>query len=248
MPVVFVGHGAPLLAVDAAKGEPLRTWGAALPRPRAVLVLSAHWEASPPTVGATQKRPLVYDFSGFPKALYEVQYPAPGAPELAARVAGLLPEIAQRPERGLDHGVWTPLVWMFPRPDVPVLQLSLPGSDPQTLAELGVRLAPLRDEGVLIVGSGNVTHNLSRMRPEGTAPESWAVEFDAWVKRTLDAGDLDALLDYPRKAPAARVAHPTVEHFSPLVAVAAAGAGGVVRYPVTGWEFGSLSRRAVQLG
>jgi 4,5-DOPA dioxygenase extradiol len=251
MPVLFVGHGAPLLAVDADKGAPLRAWGASLPRPAAILALSAHWLSREIHTGAVATRPLIYDFSGFPDALYRLRYASPGAPALADRVSALLGaeglEVAPSPERGLDHGVWVPLLHLFPEAEVPVLQLSIPApASPAALFALGRALAPLRDEGVLIMGSGNVTHNLGRLGPDG-APPAWALDFDAWVARTLDTWDVDALLDYPRSAPSLRLAHPSEEHFVPLlIAAGAAGDKPRVRYPVLGFEYGSLSRRSVQ--
>jgi 4,5-DOPA dioxygenase extradiol len=253
LPAGFVGHGAPLLALDAEKGAPLRAWGAQVGRPRAVLVVSAHWEAAPVALGATETRPLVYDFGGFPRALYEVQYAAPGAPELAARVDALLGAPARRTERGLDHGAWTPLVHLFPAADVPVLQLSLPSREgPRALFELGRRLAPLRDEGVFVLASGNVTHDLRAVDFSQTSPPpAWAREFDAWVQETLARRDWDTLVDFAAKAPAYRRAHPTDEHWLPMLVAAGAGAdagAAAVRFPVEGWEYGSLSRRAVALG
>ena len=249
-PIAFVGHGAPLIALDAEKGAPLRAWGEALGRPRAVLALSAHWERAPLTSGATETRPLVYDFGGFPRALYEVQYPAPGAPRLADRVEGLLGVPMPRSARGLDHGVWTPLVHLFPDASVPVLQVSLPSSDgPRALFALGQRLAPLRDDGVLLLCSGNITHNLGAVDFAGTsAPPRWAQDFDEWTRDTLARSDWDALLAYESRAPRYRASHPTDDHWLPLLV--AAGAASVAptttRFPVEGWEFGSLSRRSVE--
>jgi 4,5-DOPA dioxygenase extradiol len=261
-PTAFVGHGAPLLAIDPARGAPLRAWGTALGAPRAVLVLSAHWERAPLTVGTTQTRPLVYDFGGFSERLYQVRYAAPGAPWLAERVEALaraagLPT-AREPARGLDHGVWTPLVHLYPDANVPVLQVSLPtaprgatrdAGDARRLFALGRALAPLREEGVLLLGSGNVTHNLRRVVwAEDATPETWASEMDAWTREVLRSRDFDALLDYRARAPAFALAHPTEEHWLPLIVVAGAASTtwGEVRFPVEGWEFGNLSRRAVE--
>jgi 4,5-DOPA dioxygenase extradiol len=250
LPIAFVGHGAPLLALDPVKGAPLRAWGDALGRPRAVLALSAHWERAPVTSGATEACPLVYDFGGFPRALYEVQYGAPGAPWLLDRVQGALGAPVLRTTRGLDHGVWTPLVHLFPDASVPVLQVSMPSAGgPRALFALGARLAPLRDEGVLLLCSGNITHNLGAVDfADASAPPSWALDFDAWTRDTLLRRDWDTLLDYERQAPSYRAAHPTDDHWFPLLI--AAGAASVsattTRFPVEGWEFGSLSRRAVE--
>ena len=164
MPVIFAAHGAPVLLDDAVWMGELAAWAAALPRPESILMVSAHWEERPVRLGATRTVPLVYDFYGFPERYYETQYPAPGTPALAARVRGLLDqrEIAHtdEPERGLDHGAYVPLVAMYPAADVPVLQVSLPRLDPAELFELGQALALLRDEGVLVFGSGFLTHNM----------------------------------------------------------------------------------------
>ncbi len=257
MPVAFVGHGAPLLALDPVKGKQLRAWGEAMAtrvgKPRAIVVISAHWEATPLTIGATSPLPLIYDFYGFPRPLYQLEYASPGAPELAERIAGLLDApVGRAPERGLDHGVWVPLLHLAPQADVPVLQISLPSRlGAASLIELGRTLAPLRDEGVLLLGSGNVVHNLRKVDPsERQATPSWASEFDAWTAEVLAAGDLDALTNYRERAPALRMAHPTEEHWLPLLLVAGAGfeGGGEVRFPITGFEYGSIARRCVEIG
>src|SRR5664279_4488036 len=157
MPAIYLGHGAPPLVDDATWPAELAAWAAGLPRPKAILVVSAHWESAPLTLGATRTVPLYYDFYGFPERFYQVTYPAPGAPELATRVRQLLGDetpVAQDETRGLDHGAYVPLTVMWPDADIPVLQISMPSLDPRTLLEVGRRLAPLRDEGVLIMGSG----------------------------------------------------------------------------------------------
>ena len=257
MPAAFVGHGAPTVALDPDKGAAWRAWGAALPRPSGVLAVSAHWYEPRLVTGTERTVPLIYDFSGFPDALYRVEYAAPGAPTLASRVHELLGSrgVARAEQRGLDHGVWTPLVHMFPDADVPVLQLSIPSNASfADLVALGRSLAPLRDEGVLVLGSGNATHNLRRMRPDGTAPEAFASELDAWLAETLSSRDVDAMIDARTRAPAFRENHPTEEHFVPLLVALGAGGFGEdgeaarVTFPVTGFEYGNLSRRAVQLG
>jgi 4,5-DOPA dioxygenase extradiol len=251
-PAAFVGHGSPMLAVDATKGAEFARWAAAMPRPTAVLVVSAHFERSPVTVGATTTLPLIYDFGGFPRALYEIRYPAPGAPDLAQRVAGRLAplgDVRSDPRRGLDHGAWVPLKWMYPGADVPVLPVSLPTHDPRHLWRLGRALRPLRDEGVLILASGSATHNLRRLGPEGSPVPAWAGEFDQWLAETVSAGDDGALLDWERRAPAARTNHPTVEHFVPLLLAAAARHDDEgPAFPITGFEGASISRRSVQWG
>jgi 4,5-DOPA dioxygenase extradiol len=178
MPVAFAAHGAPLLALDEQKGADLRLWAEAMPRPGAILVVSPHWQTRDPTIGATQTLPLLYDFSGFPEALSKVQYPAPGAPELALRVEqvarGKL-ALGHSPDRRLDHGAWAPLVHMYPGADVPVLQLSLPRREPEELFNLGRLLAPLADEGVLVLCTGVLVHNLRRIDFGGATPTpGWA--------------------------------------------------------------------------
>ena len=251
LPSVFVAHGAPLLATDAVRGEPLRRWGQALPRPQAILAVSAHWEASPLSLGAVSARDVVYDFWGFPAELYAVRYAAPGAPELAARVAALVaPRALARTERGLDHGVWTPLVHLFPNADVPVLQISMPlDLDAAALFALGRALAPLRGEGVLILCSGNLVHNLRQVDwNEDDPPQFWAKQFDDWIGSVLLHRDWDALVDYRKRAPQLRMAHPTEEHLRPVLVAAGAAAHESVSFPLVGWEMGSVSRRSVQFG
>jgi 4,5-DOPA dioxygenase extradiol len=252
MPVGFVGHGSPMTALDAVKGAPLRRWGGAVERPRAVVVISAHWEDAPAAVGTVRQQSLMYDFGGFPESLYRVQYPSPGAPDVGDRIASLLgvTEPVRRIDRPLDHGVWCPLVHMFPEADIPVLQVSLPTRHgAAACVELGRQLAPLRDEGVFVLGSGNVVHNLRRIDfSESSPPPSWATEFDAWTREQLDRHDIDALIGWEAGAPAARTAHPTPDHWLPLLVAAGAASSDGVAYPVEGWEVGSISRRCVQFG
>ncbi|MDT8910486.1 class III extradiol ring-cleavage dioxygenase [Amycolatopsis sp. PS_44_ISF1] len=250
-PVLYLSHGAPPLADDPTWTRQLADWSADLPRPKAILVVSAHWEEAPLTVGATTTVPLVYDFWGFPDRYYQVGYAAPGAPELAGRVRKLLHSTAtpvhDAPERGLDHGAYVPLVEMYPGADLPVLQISMPSLDPQVLFDVGRKLAPLRDEGVLIIGSGFFTHNLSALRQvDGSAgvPPQWSAEFDQWGDEAVRAGDVDALLDFKRKAPAAALAHPRIEHFAPLfVSLGASSAEG--RTVIDGFWHG-LAKRSLE--
>jgi 4,5-DOPA dioxygenase extradiol len=217
-------------------------------------MLSAHWEERPIALGATRTVPLVYDFYGFPQRYYETQYAAPGSPELAGRVRELLAVAGQAvdaTERGLDHGAYVPMVAMYPGADVPVLQLSLPSLAAPELFALGRTLAPLRDEGMLIVGSGFLTHNLRALDPRpNAATPAWAEEFDHWSADVLARRDVDALLDYRARAPGVDLALPTHEHFAPVVvAVGAASARDEpVRFPITGFVGGSLTRRSVQFG
>lgn len=251
-PVLFVAHGAPPLLDDEPWVGELGAWARAMAKPKNVLMVSAHWESSPLAIGATSTRELTYDFYGFPQRYYEVKYPSPGAPELAARVRELVHASGQAtresPERGLDHGAFVPLLCMYPEADVPVLQVSMPTEDPRALFELGRALAPLRDEGTMIIGSGFITHNL---RAIGAHRPSWAVEFDAWTADVLSRHDVDALLDYRSRAPGVKQSLPTHEHYVPLIL--AAGAADLaqknvqVTFPVTGWAFGAFTKRSVQL-
>jgi len=253
MPVIFAAHGAPILLDDEVWMGELAAWAEAMPKPSAILMVSAHWEERPTTLGATTAVPLVYDFYGFPERYYRTTYPSPGAPALAARVHALLKErsIASQndPVRGLDHGAYVPLVPMYPKADVPVLQVSMPRLDPAELFELGRGLAPLRDEGVLIFGSGFLTHNMRYAFQPGIP--SWAREFDEWAGGALARFDVDALLDFQRRAPAARTALPTWEHYAPLLVAAGAVTepGPEVAFPITGfWMDGAFTKRSVQMG
>jgi len=251
MPVIFAAHGAPVLLDDAAWMAELAAWARALPRPTAILMISAHWEQRPTMLGATRTVPLVYDFYGFPEKYYRTTYPAPGASALAARVRDLLRArdlaCGEEPDRGLDHGAYVPLVAMYPQADIPVLQLSMPGLDPHALLALGQALAPLRDEGVLIFGSGFLTHNMRYAFRRGIPP--WAHEFDDWARDALARFDVDALVDFRARAPAWRDALPTWEHYAPVLV--AAGAVGptapAVTFPITGWWMESaFTKRSVQ--
>ncbi|WP_145228733.1 dioxygenase family protein [Rudaeicoccus suwonensis] len=253
MPVLFLSHGAPPLADDAVWPDELSRWSADLPRPKQILMVSAHWEQAPLAITSTVGAPLVYDFWGFPQKYYDVTYDAPAAPDLADDLDKLLStpgqQVHRSQERGLDHGAYVPLVEMYPDADIPVLQLSMPTLDPQRLYALGQRLAPLRDSGTLIVGSGFTTHNLSLMNPaaNGHAP-SPSAEFDHWAAETMASGDLDALMDFSDKAPAAQLAHPRTEHWAPLyVALGAASADGSGSTSVIDGFWHGLSKRSWQL-
>ncbi len=255
LPVLFSAHGSPMNALGHTPfAERLMHWGRSLPRPTAILVVSAHWESAVLRVGAASQPATLHDFFGFPPALFELHYPAPGQPELAARIQTLLSgagfDAALDARRGLDHGVWAILRFLYPEHDVPVVPLSLlhTRAFDQHL-ELGRALAPLRDEGVLIVGSGNVVHNLRRAdlhaRDLPVAP--WAGEFDAWVRTQLDDHAHATLADFTARAPHGPLAHPTPEHYAPLlVACGAAGPEAQVQHVYEGFEHASLSMRCVQ--
>jgi 4,5-DOPA dioxygenase extradiol len=253
MPALFLSHGAPPLVDDARWVGQLRDLTATLPTPEAILIASAHWETAPMMLGATETEPLVYDFGGFERRFYEVRYAAPGAPELAAKVEKLMPddEPVARTDRGLDHGAYVPLTVMYPDADVPVLQMSLPTLEPDRLLEIGRRLAPLRDEGVLIVGSGFTTHGLPFLRDfrtDAPAP-GWSREFDAWAAETLGRGAVDELADFRSRAPGMPWAHPTIEHFAPMFLTlgAATDPEQAPDQPIDGFWMG-LAKRSFLVG
>jgi 4,5-DOPA dioxygenase extradiol len=254
MPALYLGHGAPPLVDDELWTSQLRAWSARLPWPTAILIVSAHWESAPLTLGATADAvPLVYDFGGFPAKYYQARYPSPGAPELAARIRALMPDnetVAEQPHRGLDHGAYVPLLVMYPDADIPVLQMSLPTLDPAKLLDLGRRLRPLRDEGVLIIGSGFLTHGLPFLRDfrtDAPAP-GWSADFDAWAAEALARGAVDELVDFRNRAPGMPYAHPTVEHFAPLFVTlgAAEDPEAPPKITIDGYFLG-LSKRSFQV-
>ena len=254
MPALYIGHGAPPLLDDPVWSGELREWAAALPRPKAVLIVSAHWESAPVSLSATAAgTPLVYDFGGFPARYYQEQYSTPDASALAARVAAMMPDsepVHQHASRGLDHGAWVPLKIMYPGADIPVLQMSLPTHDPGRLLDLGRRLRPLRDEGVLVVGSGFLTHGLpflKEFRIDAAAP-GWSREFDLWAGEAMARGDVDALASYRDLAPGMPYAHPTVEHFTPLFVTlgAATDPAAPGEQRIDGYWMG-LSKRSLQV-
>ncbi|NNN19645.1 MAG: dioxygenase [Acidimicrobiaceae bacterium] len=221
MPAIYLGHGAPPLLDDLLWTNQLAGWSASMPLPKEILIVSAHWEAAPLALTSPARAtPLVYDFWGFEERFYKMTYPTPDASTLAHKVTSIIPDnysLHQHPSRGLDHGSWVPLKVMYPEASIPVLQLSLPSLDPEELLRLGTRLRPLRDEGVLIIGSGFMTHGLQFLREFRTDAEApgWSVDFDIWAKESLDSGDLDQLMNF-KTAPGMPYAHPTSEHFAPL--------------------------------
>ncbi|SNS87725.1 4,5-DOPA dioxygenase extradiol [Noviherbaspirillum humi] len=251
LPTLFISHGSPMLALeDSPARRFLLELGAALPRPRAIVVASAHWEtAGAPAVGFAAQPETIHDFGGFPPALFSLQYPASGDAGVAERVASLLDQagFASRRDagRGLDHGAWVPLRLMYPQADIPVLQVSiLRNAGPQAHARLGEALAPLRNEGVLVIGSGSLTHNLYEFRGQSIdAPvPGWVGEFGEWMHRALQSGERDALFDYRRLAPHAVRNHPTEEHLLPLyVAMGAAGDGSRATRLHASVEYGVLA-------
>lgn len=253
MPLVFISHGSPVTGIeDDAYTRALESLGKSLPRPEAVLVVSAHWEAGAPvrvTGGAAPR--LIYDFGGFPDELYSLTYPARGAPKLAAEIAGTLSGEVDA-QRGFDHGVWIPLRRLFPGADVPVVAVSLTvGASPADYAGLGASLAPLRDRGVLLIGSGGIVHNLSRVRfGRKDAPvDPWARAFDDWVWEQIGRKARAPLADYRRRAPHADLAVPSTEHFDPLfVVLGASGPDDPPRAIHEGIQYGNLSMLSFTLG
>lgn len=250
LPTLFLSHGAPTLAITkTAASDFLQSLAGLFAKPKAILVVSAHWEEARPTVGLSTD--TIHDFYGFPPALYQMTYPAPVATDVAVRVKALL-RAADIPagedaQRGRDHGVWIPLKLAWPEGDVPVLQLSLiGGADPAVHYRIGQALKPLRDEGVLIIGSGSATHNLrARPTPE---PQVWATAFAEWLDRTLVSGDDAALLDWRRSAPYAEINHPSAEHFDPIFVARGAADSAPARKLHESWQFGSLSMSAYAFG
>ncbi len=251
MPVLFVSHGSPMLAIDTNKGHDYRQWGSSLPRPKAILAFSAHWEGNRLALGETvTHNNLIYDFYGFPESLYKLQYPAPGSQWLVDRVQATLSDKSTLPvtTRGLDHGVWVPFLHLWPQADIPIVQMSMPYNlSNQELYELGEQLAPLREQGVLIVTSGVITHNLREyFSHPNDSPVDWAKMFDEWVKDTLSQRDIPSLLDWETLAPNAAHIHPTPEHFRPLLIAAGASHMKNANFPIEGFDAGILSNRSVQ--
>jgi 4,5-DOPA dioxygenase extradiol len=253
LPSVFVSHGAPTMLLQEGPTQAFfAQLGATLPRPRAVLCISAHWETSTPRITGSAAPATIHDFYGFPEALYQIRYPAAGDPELAVEVTALLREAGFTAdidgERGLDHGTWVPLRFMYPRADVPVIQLSLQSQlTPRHHLDVGRALRSLRTQGVLIVGSGGATHDLSGFRRYAVdaSATDYALAFDRWLKDAVNAGDTEALLNYTREAPQASRNHPTPEHFLPLFApLGAAGEGARGRQLHAGFTYGALSMAA----
>ncbi|MBI3774346.1 MAG: dioxygenase [Gammaproteobacteria bacterium] len=252
MPTIFVSHGAPTLVTDRGRTPDfLRALSQALPRPSAILCVSAHWETEQPMLTSSPAPPTIHDFFGFPQELYTLHYAAPGDPALALRAQTLLTaaglHASLHPQRGLDHGAWVPLLLAFPQADIPVVQLSVqPQRDAAHHFALGRALRPLRDAGVLILASGGATHNLREFRGQAinTAPPDYVLAFDAWLTAAITRGDAAELLDYPAHAPHALRNHPTPEHFLPLLVALGAADSAVGRALHEGFNYGILSMAA----
>ncbi len=254
MPAVFFGHGSPMNALEHNRyTDTWRRLGESLPKPKAILAISAHWYTRGTAVTAMERPRTIHDFGGFPKELYAVRYPAPGDPALAARVRGLLApvEVWLDEAWGLDHGTWSVLAHAFPDADVPVVQLSLDAAQPaQFHYELATQLAPLRDEGVLIVGSGNVVHNLGRIQwTDDAPPYDWAVRFNDKVRDLLTMRNHAALIAFETLGADARLSVPTPDHYLPLLyVIAQQGQDEAVSFPVDGIEYGAVGMLAVAVG
>jgi 4,5-DOPA dioxygenase extradiol len=255
MPMLFVGHGSPINGLaDNDFTRSLHQLGARLTLPKAIVVISAHWQTSGTRVTTNQRPPTVHDFGGFPQALFDMQYPAPGAPDLAQAIIDHVHEVHGAADWGLDHGTWTVLHHLYPQADIPVLQLSLDYTKPLAWHfEFARQLRFLRERGVLLIGSGNIVHNtrlsVPKLRAGDTSPFVWATEFDEWVKDKLDQRDFQALVAYERAGTSGLLAVPTLDHYLPLLYVAGlAQPGEEIAYPHEEVSFGGLSMRTVQVG
>jgi 4,5-DOPA dioxygenase extradiol len=254
MPAIFFGHGNPMNAIQSNRWtQSWRAIGEAMPRPRAIVCISAHWYLPATLVTAMERPRTIHDFGGFPRPLYEVQYAAPGAPELVPHIAGLLEPIDARADLrwGLDHGAWSVLVHLFPNADIPVVQLSIDETQPaQFHYEAGRRLAPLRDAGVLVMGSGNLVHNLhtyawGKHDPE---PFDWAVRFEQFARAQIEKNEHEPLIGYERLGPDAERSAPTPDHYLPLLYILGVQqSDDAVTFPVEGVDGGSVSMLTVQL-
>jgi 4,5-DOPA dioxygenase extradiol len=251
LPSLYLSHGAPMLFEMTGWMNQLHDWARALPKPKAILIVSAHWESAPLAISSTQPTELVYDFGGFSPLYYRMRYDTPEATDLARQVVGLLPateDVHEHRSRGLDHGAWVPLKIMYPDADIPVLQLSMPTHDSTRLLALGERLRSLRESGVLVIGSGYMTHGLPFIdwHDPDTVP-GWSSEFDLWAADALSRGDVEELSRFRSSAPGMPYAHPTVEHFTPLFVTlgAATDPTAPVTTAIDGYAIG-LAKRSFQ--
>ncbi len=254
MPSLFVSHGSPMTAIQpSAARDFFLSFAQELPRPKAILIATAHFESAAPLLSTDEKPAMIYDFGGFPQPLFEIVYPAPGSPAVAERAAEALHAAGHDAygvsDRGFDHGTWVPLSLMYPDADIPVVQISVqPELGAAYHMEIGRALAPLRDEGVLVIGSGSLTHNLYELSRSGRqfdAPvRDWVVEFTDWIAQTLEAGSAEDIAHYRQRAPFARENHPTDEHFLPLPFAMGAGGGAKGQRVHASYEYGLLAMDA----
>lgn len=254
LPSLYLSHGGGPMPFESPEWlDPLHGWARSLPKPKAILVVSAHWESAPLSLSADRPGDLVYDFGGFNPIYHDFRYDTPDPGEFTRQVAGLMPDTErahQHARRGLDHGAWVPLKIMYPAADIPILQLSLPTEDPEKLLALGARLRPLREQGVLVIGSGHMTHGLPfltrEMFTENKVP-GWSADFDAWAADALARGDVNELARFRTAAPGMPYAHPTVEHFTPLFVTLGAATDPIAPVVTTLDGYGvGLSRRSFQ--
>jgi 4,5-DOPA dioxygenase extradiol len=255
MPVAFISDFGPMPAVETDDYTmALEKLGRELPRPKAVVVMSGHWVAGKTLLVTSVVRPeIIYDYYGFPEEFYQVRYPCPGDPETAAEVVRLLTAAGFRadtdPKRGIDHGAWVPLSRVYPKADMPIVQLTVPaGDDPWKIMAIGQALAPLREKGILIVGAGTLVHNLRLVRFGSQTPDSWAEEFDRWIGSRLDKGSIEEIVNFQRLAPSAKVAVPTPEHFDPLFFVLGAAQGQEPTHFFRAIRHGNGSLRIIGFG
>jgi 4,5-DOPA dioxygenase extradiol len=255
MPAIFFGHGNPMNALyQNAWTESWASIGREIPRPKAILCISAHWFVPETAVTAMERPRTIHDFGGFPRELFEAQYPAPGSPELAKRIQNLLAPIAVKSDShwGLDHGTWSVLCQVFPDSDVAVVQLSIDENQPAAFHyELAKKLAPLRDEGILIIGSGNIVHNLHAYSWGAHTPEplDWALRFETAAREMILSGNHEPLIDYELLGKDALLSAPTPEHYLPLIYILALQKEGEkISFPVEGFDGGSISMLSVQIG
>lgn len=252
MPVVFFGHGSPMNTLDRNRyTDAWREIGESISSPEAIVCVSAHWYTEGTAVTVMARPRTIHDFYGFPQALFDVQYPAPGQPEVARRLRELLApvDVALDDSWGLDHGTWSVLKHAYPKADVPVVQLSIDGTQPpQFHYDIARRLAPLRDEGILVAGSGNVVHNLRLMRP-GAQAFDWAVRFNGTIRAALAARDHATLIEFEKLGADARLSVPTAEHYLPLLYIAALQREDeAMTFPVDGYDLGSVSMLSAAAG
>lgn len=251
LPTFFISHGSPMLAIQESPAHQfLLDLGDTFPKPKAIVIASAHWESiGAPAISLAKNPETIHDFGGFPRALFEIQYPAPGAPEIAIQARALLEQegltVKTSTNRGLDHGAWVPLRLMYPQADIPVTQVSiLHGATPTEQLRVGYALRNLRNEGVLVIGSGSLTHNLYEFRGhdiDASVP-SWVSDFYRWMQEHLEQGDTESLLNYRDRAPYAAKNHPSEEHIAPLfVAMGAAGESIKAERIHSGYEYGVLA-------
>jgi len=255
LPSLFLSHGAPDLPLsDHPAKRFLAGLSSQLPQPKSILVISAHWQAEVPTLTTAARPETIYDFSGFPQPLYSLKYPAESDVELIEQAKALLEgagmPVGQDPRRGYDHGTWVPLLLAYGDADIPVVQLSLQHSgSARRHFEIGQALSPLRQKGVLIIGSGAAVHNLGTMMPEGTPAPNWAIEFEQWLDDNIQARNLDLLLEFPKTPEEARQAHPTPEHLMPIfVAMGAGWSGGHASRLHHSYSYGSISMACYAFG